>query len=68
MDKSSDSLIKSVKEKLDEKNRKQILKLKYYCKNNNINIPSHQIYLAVMEHSINTVNDLKNNLDKIKKL
>jgi hypothetical protein len=68
MDKSSDNLINSVKERLNEKNREQILKLKYYCKNNNINIPSHQVYLAVMEHGISTVKDLTKNLDKIKKL
>lgn len=68
MDKSSDNLINFVKERLNKKNRKQILKLKYYCKNNNINIPSHQIYLAIIEHGISTVKNLKQNLDKIKKL
>jgi hypothetical protein len=65
MDRQSDNLINSVKEKMNEKTRRQILKLKFYCKNNNINIPSHLIYLAVIEQGITTIKDLKSNLDKI---
>lgn len=66
MDTRSDNLMKSVKERINIKNRDNILEIKHYCKNNNINIPSHKVYLAVLDHNINTIDDFKENLDKIK--
>jgi hypothetical protein len=65
MDKRSDDLINYVKARLNNKNRGQILKLKSYCKNKNLNISSHLVYLAVIRHGITTIKDLKKNLDKI---
>lgn len=63
MDKKSDQLMKSVKEGLNDKTRKTILKLKSYCKNKNLNIPSYFIYLAVIEKNITTIKALKESWD-----
>jgi hypothetical protein len=59
MDKKSDLLMNSIKNNLNDKNRRTILELKSYCKNKNLNIPSHNIYSAVIEKNIKTIKALK---------
>lgn len=68
MDKKSGTLMNSIKNKLNDKNRKQILKLKYYSKSTGLDISSHLIYLAVIEQGITTIKDFKKNIEKIKSL
>ncbi len=68
MDKKSNDLMEYVENNLNKVNKKIILKLKYLAKNNGIKnfreIPSHEIYLAVLKNGAKSVKDLKNSINK----
>jgi hypothetical protein len=62
MHKQSEDVFKKVRKNLNEKNKNTILKLKYQVRKKQLNIPSHWIYLAVIDKNINSFSEFKHYL------